>query len=146
VAASLSGLAQADKTKRDEAGCIHRALRIALSQLRDYLQAEPVSLQTLPKSLLQQWVSADGRTRVQATPKGEPNDNEILRGFAQAIQAQFPDAIGPPISILESGRTVVTAFIQAGAFALISISILLWIVLRRFGDVLLTLVPLLLPV
>ena len=36
------------------------------------------------------------------------------------------------------------AFIQAGIFALVSIAILLWIVLRRFGDVLLTLVPLLL--
>ena len=36
------------------------------------------------------------------------------------------------------------AFIHAGMFALISIAFLLWIVLRRFGDVLLTLVPLLL--
>ena len=145
LAASLSRLSQADKAKRDEAEAAFIVpLRTALSQLRDYLQAEPVTLQVLPKGLLQQWVSADGRTRVQATPKGDPNDNEILRGFAQAIQVQFPDAVGPPISILESGRTVVTAFIQAGAFALISISILLWIVLRRFGDVLLTLVPLLL--
>ncbi len=39
---------------------------------------------------------------------------------------------------------MVTAFIQAGLYALLSITILLWIVLRRFGDVLLTLVPLLL--
>src|SRR5207302_8839283 len=44
----------------------------------------------------------------------------------------------------ESGHTVVRAFIEAGFWALISIAILLWIVLRRFGDVLLTLVPLLL--
>ena len=36
------------------------------------------------------------------------------------------------------------AFFEAGAWALISIAILLWIVLRRFGDVLLTLVPLML--
>ena len=39
---------------------------------------------------------------------------------------------------------MVAAFIQAGIYALLSIAILLWIVLRRFGDVLLTLVPLLL--
>src|SRR5205814_945920 len=49
-----------------------------------------------------------------------------------------------PISILESGDTIVRAFFEAGAWALISIAILLWIVLRRFGDVLLTIVPLLL--
>jgi uncharacterized protein len=36
------------------------------------------------------------------------------------------------------------AFIQAGLWAMISITILLWITLGRFGDVLLTLVPLLL--
>ena len=67
-----------------------------------------------------------------------------MRRFARAIQAQFPEAVGTPISILESGKTIVRAFIHAGLFALISIAILLWIVLRRFGDVLLTLVPLLL--
>ena len=45
---------------------------------------------------------------------------------------------------MESGRTIVYAFVQAGLWAMISITILLWITLRRFGDVLLTLVPLLL--
>jgi uncharacterized protein len=48
------------------------------------------------------------------------------------------------VSLQESSRTVVRAFIEAGLWALVSITILLWIVLRRFGDVLLTLVPLLL--
>jgi uncharacterized protein len=38
----------------------------------------------------------------------------------------------------------VRAFFQAGAYSLVSIALLLWIVLRRFGDVLLTLIPLLL--
>jgi predicted RND superfamily exporter protein len=67
-----------------------------------------------------------------------------LRKFAQAIQAQFPNAVGTPVSILESGDTIVAAFLHAGIYALLSITVLLWIVLRRFGDVLLTLLPLLL--
>jgi predicted RND superfamily exporter protein len=37
----------------------------------------------------------------------------------------------------------VSAFIHAGIYALVSIAILLWLVLRRFTDMLLTLVPLL---
>ena len=45
---------------------------------------------------------------------------------------------------MEGGATIVRAFIVAGAWALVSISILLWGVLRRIGDVLLTLVPLIL--
>src|SRR5205807_10638059 len=53
-----------------------------------------------------------------------------------------PDAIEWPVSITEAGDLVVNAFIQAGAYALVSIALLLWIVLRRISDVLLTLIPL----
>ena len=53
-----------------------------------------------------------------------------------------PNAMGEPIAVQESGNTVVRAFIEAGLLALISISVLLFIVLRRVTDVLLTLVPL----
>jgi uncharacterized protein len=66
-----------------------------------------------------------------------------LRQFARAVQAVEPNATGGPIAILESGRTVVRAFYEAGFWALGSIIVLLWIVLRRFGDVLLTIIPLL---
>jgi uncharacterized protein len=47
------------------------------------------------------------------------------------------------VSFLESGRTVVRAFMEAGIWALGAIAILLWLTLRRISDVLLTLVPLL---
>jgi predicted RND superfamily exporter protein len=60
------------------------------------------------------------------------------------VLAVAPDATGAPISIQESSRTIVRAFQQAGAWALLSITILLTLVLRRVRDVLLTLVPLLL--
>jgi hypothetical protein len=116
---------------------------VALGGLRGFLQAGPVTLDNLPQDLRAQWIAADGRVRVQATPKGDPNDNETLRHFARAIQAKFPDSVGMPVSILESGKTIVTAFVHAGIFAFVSIGILLWIVLRRIGDVLLTLIPLL---
>jgi hopanoid biosynthesis associated RND transporter like protein HpnN len=145
LSANLTRLAQADDATRERAeAAFVLPLRIALNGLKDYLQAEKVTLQTLPKDLLTQWITPEGRTRVQASPKGDPNDNETLRQFARAVLAQFPEAVGGPISILESGETVVNAFFHAGAYALISITILLWLVLGRFGDVLLTLVPLLL--
>ena len=145
LAASLTKLADASPQKREVADAAFTVpLRTALTGLRNYLQAGPVTQQNLPNSLRSQWIAGDGRVRVQATPKGDPNDNETLRHFARAIQAHFPDAVGTPVSILESGKTIVRAFIHAGIFALVSIAILLWIVLRRFGDVLLTLVPLLL--
>lgn len=145
LAAGLTKLAAADKALRDRAETAFVApLKTVLGELRSYLQAEPVSLEALPEHLRHDWIAADGRTRVEAAPSGDANDNETLRRFAQAVLAVYPEAIGGPISILESGRLIVSAFIQAGGWALVSIAILLWIVLRRFGDVLLTLVPLLL--
>jgi uncharacterized protein len=115
-----------------------------VDQLRDSLKAQPITIKSLPPELVGQWVTPDGRARVEALPKGDPNDNETLRTFASAVEKVEPLATGGPISILESGHTIVMAFIQAGCWALISISILLYIVLRRITDVLLTLVPLLL--
>ena len=81
--------------------------------------------------------------RVEALPKGDPNDNDNLRRFADAMLAAEPNAIGGPVSILKSGDTVVKAFVHAGIWALLVISALLWLALRRVTDVLLTLVPLL---
>src|ERR1700691_5805867 len=81
--------------------------------------------------------------RVEAEPRGDPNDNETLRKFAAAVLAAEPTAIGGPVSILKSGETIVKAFIHAGFWALLVISLLLWLTLRRITDVLLTLVPLL---
>lgn len=145
LAEALSRLAQADKPTRDKAEAVFIApLNVALDQVREMLKAQPVSAKTLPPDLLSDWTTSDGRVRVEAQPKGDPNDNETLRKFADAVLKVQPDAIGGPISILKSGDTIVWAFIQAGGWALLSISILLWIVLRRIGDVLLTLVPLVL--
>ncbi len=117
-------------------------LKIALDGLRNSLKARMITLETLPPDLVIDWKTPDGRARVSATPKGDPADNETLRRFAIAVLAVEPTATGAPVTILEAGRTIVRAFIEAGAWALISITVLLWIALRRFSDVLLTLVPL----
>ena len=115
-----------------------------LGELRTALQAGPVTRSSVPPEIAREWVSPDGRARVEAGLKGDPNDNEAIRAFARAVLAVAPAATGEAIGILESGTTIVRAFIEAGMLALLSISILLWVVLRRIGDVLLTLVPLLL--
>jgi len=144
LADDLAKIASGDEAMR---GRVHAAmipsLNTALDELRNYLQAQPVTLETLPPEIAREWVTQDGRYKVEILPKGDPTDNETLRQFARAVQAVEPNATGGPIAILESGRTVVRAFYEAGFWALGSIIILLWLVLRRFGDVLLTIIPLL---
>jgi hopanoid biosynthesis associated RND transporter like protein HpnN len=142
----------ADLVKLADATPQHRAkaqdafivpLKISMDDVRAMLKAEPITLETLPPDLISAWTTRDGRARAEVLPKGDANDNETLRRFARAVLAVQPNATGGPISILQSGDTIVRAFIEAGIWALLAIAALLWIVLRRFGDVLLTLIPLL---
>ncbi len=119
-------------------------LKTTLALLRDSLQPYAVSVETLPTDLKREWVASTGQARIQVSPTGDANDNATLQRFTDAVYAVSPDAVGTPVAIVESGKTVVSAFAIAGALALSSIAILLYIVLRRVSDVLLTLVPLLL--
>ncbi len=144
LADALSKLADSNEAKRNKAQAIFvTPLKVVLDQLRNSLQAQPVSLKTLPAELVDGWKTKSGLIRVEAQPRGDPNDNDTLRTFANAVLAAEPNAIGGPVSILKSGDTVVKAFIHAGIGALVVISLLLWLALRRVTDVLLTLVPLL---
>jgi len=144
LADALSKLADSNQATREKTQAVFvTPLKIVLDQLKKSLQAQPVSLKTLPPELVKSWKTKDGLQRVEALPRGDPNDNDTLRKFASAVLAAEPNAIGGPVSILKSGETVVRAFIHAGFWALVVISLLLWLALRRVTDVLLTLVPLL---
>ena len=115
-----------------------------LDQLRAALSAQPVDLAALPTELQREWVSPDGRNRVQVFAKGDSNDDAILERFANAVRAVAPEATGTPISTQESGRTIVNAFIKAGVLSFLAMVVLLGIFLRNLRDVILTLIPLLL--
>ncbi|MCB1391850.1 MULTISPECIES: MMPL family transporter [unclassified Nitrobacter] len=144
LADDLTRLADSNEATREKAQVTFvEPLKIMFDQLRNLLTAEPVSLESLPPDFVRLWKSDDGISRVEVLPRGDPDNNETLRKFASAVLAAAPNAIGGPVSILKSGDTIVKAFIEAGLWALISISILLWLALRRITDVLLTLVPLL---
>jgi uncharacterized protein len=145
LAADMSALAKADQATRERTQTVFvQPLRTALAQLRDLLKAQAVNRETIPAEIADQWVTPNGQARVDVAPKGNASDNAVLQKFADAVRAVAPDASEGPISILEARRTVLIAFSEAGACALASIAVLLWITLRRIGDVLLTLVPLLL--
>jgi hypothetical protein len=120
------------------------SLDTMLDLLRASLTAKKVTVASIPPDLARNWASADGRVRIEVTPAGDANDNATLLQFAKAVRTIDPNAMGEPIAVQEAGNTVVKAFIEAGLWALVSISVLLFIVLRRITDVLLTLVPLLL--
>src|SRR6201999_2814392 len=114
-------------------------LKLDLADLRDGLKAETVTRANLPASLVENWVASGNRARVGIVPKGDPNDDQMMRRFARAVLKAAPNATGQGISTFEWGDTIVYSFKEAAGVALVSIALLLWVVLRRFGDVLLTL-------
>jgi predicted RND superfamily exporter protein len=110
--------------------------------VRAALKPERISRDTIPTQIARDWIAADGRARVEILPQGDPDDSETVRDFVKAVLAMEPDASGPAVELFAAGDTVVHAFIAAAAFALSVIAALLLLALRRVGDVLLTLVPL----
>jgi uncharacterized protein len=145
IGKSLKALADADAAKRVTVeNTLLGGLKLRLDQIGTSLHPEPVTLANLPEDLRQDWISKDGKARVEVRPKGDQNDNETMRHFAAAVLEVAPDATGTPILIQESAKTIVRAFLQAGALALILITLTLFFALRRVTDVLVTLVPLLL--
>jgi hypothetical protein len=119
-------------------------LEASLGGLRQALQAQPVSLATLPPDLKRDWLTPSGEARVEVLPKGDPDDTGVLRQFVRAVTAVEPDATGPAVLLYEAGKTTVRAFIEAGIIALTAIAVLLLAALRRILDMLLTLLPLML--
>lgn len=116
-----------------------------LNALVTSLSAEPVTLASIPAELKRQWVLPDGRARVQAVPKiAGKNTSEQIATFVKQVQTVAPNAGGPAVTIIATSQTIVDAFRTAAIYALIAITIILIIALRRLRDVALVLAPLLL--
>jgi len=144
LAGLLAALAKAPPAVRDKAQhALVAPLITTLRQVRDLLTAEHVSIETLPPSLRARWISADGQVRIEVAPEGNGNDNATLRRFVTATRSVAPEAAGKPIFVIEAAATIVKAFAQAGVFSIVSITLILFVALRRWTDVALTLVPLL---
>jgi hopanoid biosynthesis associated RND transporter like protein HpnN len=149
AAGTLAGLLEAlqdasPEVRAKAAEAVVMPLRVVLEQTRALLSAGPLTLEDLPDDLKADWVARDGRIRVQVFAQSGAEDDTSLGRFAAAVQRVEPEATGVPISIRAAGDMIVTAFLQAGLFAGIAITLLLAVVLRRARDVILTMVPVLL--
>lgn len=116
-------------------------LETMLDQIRAALSAEPVTIDTLPASIKQQWIAADGQARVQLVATGTDRSDKALSRFVKTVRQAAPDATGPAVATQAAAHTVAMAFVEAGLLALAAISLLLLAVLRDVREVLFTLAP-----
>ncbi|WP_454885519.1 MMPL family transporter [Sphingomonas oryzagri] len=143
LAAAFDRLAASSAEARAKASAmLVPPLTVMLDQMRSALAAQPVSVDTLPAEVTQDWIAKDGQARVQLTaaPAYRGSDAGLAK-FVAAVRRISPDATGTAVSTQAAARTVAMAFVQAGVLALIVVSLLLLAVLRSVREVAFTLAP-----
>lgn len=114
-----------------------------LTQIRAMLAAAPVTLENLPADLRSDWLTADGRARIEMVPHPIAGDETAqLRAFAAAVRAVAPEATGLAVSMQESSATIQRAFLQSGVLGFVLVLGLLLVTLRSLRLSLLALAPL----
>ena len=114
-----------------------------LRNLEESLNAEEITITSLPADLRDRWQSNENY-RIEVFSKNDLNDNKILESFVNDVRKIAPDAIGVPIINVDASSAVVRAFQQALGLALVVIIILLWLLLDKKSDSFLILVTLIL--
>ena len=113
-----------------------------LDSIKQVLSAENVTTDSITDDLRRDWVTPDNQFLIEVYPKGNARDYKTLIAFTDAVRQVAADATGAPISIQESARTVTGAFIHAGIYALLTIALLSFLILRSLRDVALLMAPL----
>jgi hypothetical protein len=122
-----------------------RFLPDQLDQLRTALRPTPVARADIPADLSIDWVTKDGRAKLQVLPKPDAvRDSAGLHRFVADVGAIVPGAGGAAVTIVRSADTIVSAFRVAAFGALATITVILAVALRRPSDTMLVLAPLLL--
>ena len=142
LGAALRSLAEGPgATERLDAALVP-GLVTTLEGLRLALDARPVAVADLPDSLRQDWLTPDGRARVEVRPRDLSDRSDAMARFASAVLAVAPAASGPAISVQASARTIGDAFLRAGIIATALILLLLLVALRSWRLAVLALAPL----
>ncbi|HEY6335157.1 MAG TPA: MMPL family transporter, partial [Alphaproteobacteria bacterium] len=113
-----------------------------LRSLGDALGAGKVTLADLPAEIRVRYLSAQGRARVEVSPKHRFAGTHQLRRFVDGVRRVAPEATGTAVLLLDGADTVVGAFERSGVLAFIGASLLLILALRSIVDWLLVAIPL----
>jgi len=106
-----------------------------LETLRRSLNADRITMASLPQELVHRWLSPGGRYLLDIHPSENLMQNGAMRRFVEQIRAVDRRVIGDPVINLEASDAVVAAFTQAFLYALVVITLFLLLVLKHKRDV-----------
>ena len=114
-----------------------------LNLLNASLNADYVSLDSLPEELKSRWVSPEGKYLLNIAPSQNLNYTIEMRRFVEELYNVDKRLTGPPVINIEAGDAVIDAFKQALTYAIIAIAFILLLLLPNKMDSLLVLSTLL---
>ena len=115
-----------------------------LERLDLALEAEPIGLASLPATLRDRMVTADGAALVEVYPEHDLGDDAALDRFVGEVRALAPRATGASVYMFEASRTIMASLQQAIGTALVLVTLIVFALWRSLADTVRVLVPLLL--
>lgn len=142
LAVLLSRLAQSPEAAARAENNIFRYWPHLVELLRAQMNAEEVSLDSLPPALKERYLSAGGMWRVDILPKDDLRDRRALERFVSSVEGSFPDVSGGALQTQKAGDVISQAMLQATLIALCVIAVVLFLLVHRVTLVLLMILPL----
>lgn len=107
----------------------------ALERTRAVLAAEPVTRTSLPDPLVERFVAKDGRHKLDLLPAAPLATGDERPAFVDAVLAAAPAAAGNVVQMVRAAELVARAMVEATAYALVGVTLVVALVLRRPRDV-----------
>ncbi len=130
--------------QREVENALLRELPDALQTLNRRLGAQSFDADDLPATVRQRWRSEDGWYRLEVFPRERSLDPDANRDLLEQVEQHAERVAGVLVINEKAGETVIGAFRNAVIYALVTISILLFLLLRRARPVVLILIPIVL--
>ena len=117
-----------------------------LDRLRQVSSPHAITLDDVPSALRERFFGSSGKWLVRAYAKEDVWNNAAMERFVAQARTVDPEATGKPFGTFEGLRALKNGFLWAGVYALLAITAVLMIDLRKASNLLLGLLPLILGV
>ena len=121
---------------------IYRDFVRSFQRLQDNLAPKPIGLADVPQELRAKFISNGGRFLLQIHPGVDIWDREGARRFVSDLRLVDPDVTGTPIITFEALGLMERAYQQGTIYAILLVSLVTALTLRRIRETVLALLPL----
>ena len=115
-----------------------------LRRVQDNLAPRPMTVDDLPREVTRRFIGASGAFLLQIYPAVNTWDRDGVARFVAELRTVDPAATGSPVISYEAGRMMERAYFEGTLYALVLVIALSGIMLRRWREALLAVLPMIL--